>query len=262
MIERGRNYFWDKIRPFASKYQHVSPTAAAVAGGAGDMSENVDHQASLIPSQPTMLVFGDRRVKVDEWPIARYAEENRRVELVRAADSLVIEPQPWTVAKTALLILAGVAPGLLLLLLQVPPWLAASVSISILVVVAWITLRTLRWIRFDRQSKQLILERKLSFRKERQVEGTYPLESILAVQLLCNGRHSITETQTGGAPGGGDSSIHRDYFGYEMNLILKDSSTPRLNLLCLADWKWIRETGRQIGEFLGVPVIDKLHHGE
>jgi hypothetical protein len=27
------------------------------------------------------------------------------------------------------------------------------------------------------------------------------------------------------------------------------------------DWTWIRQTGRAIGEFLTVPVIDKLYHG-
>ena len=28
-----------------------------------------------------------------------------------------------------------------------------------------------------------------------------------------------------------------------------------------ADWNWVRQTGQSIGEFLGVPVMDKLYHG-
>jgi hypothetical protein len=81
------------------------------------------------------------------------------------------------------------------------------------------------------------------------------------VQLLHNGRHTIEERHQGGAPGGGDSYFVRSFHGYELNVVLDGTSPPRLNLLCLSDWKWIRESGQQIGEFLGVPVIDRLHHG-
>ena len=51
------------------------------------------------------------------------------------------------------------------------------------------------------------------------------------------------------------------FYGYELNLILDDSHQPRLNLFSLSDWSWIRQTGQVIGDFLGIPVIDKLHHG-
>ena len=53
----------------------------------------------------------------------------------------------------------------------------------------------------------------------------------------------------------------REYFGYELNLILDDAEAPRMNLFSSSDWQWVRTMGQTLGEFLGVPVVDKLYHG-
>ncbi len=116
----------------------------------------------------------------------------------------------------------------------------------------------LRWVRFDPPAGRLGIGRRAGFRREARVAQTYPLESIRAVQLLFTGRHSVTEPQ-----GAGDqqTTSYRQFFGYELNLVLDDPETPRVNLFSVADGPWVRQTGRSIGEFLGVPVMDRLHHG-
>jgi hypothetical protein len=120
-------------------------------------------------------------------------------------------------------------------------------------------LSSLRWIRLDRKAGQLVIERRVGFRREPRVDRAYPLDSIRAVQLLFTGRHSVSEPQ-----GAGDQQMisYREFCGYELNLILDDPTVPRLNLFSFTDWEWIRRMGQVIGEFLAVPVIDKLYHGE
>jgi hypothetical protein len=85
-----------------------------------------------------------------------------------------------------------------------------------------------------------------------------PLASVAAVQLLYNGSHTVTETTGGGEQ---QSTTTRRFYGYEMNLVLDDPHRPRVHLYSLADWEWVRATGNRLGAFLGVPVIDRLHHG-
>jgi hypothetical protein len=103
-----------------------------------------------------------------------------------------------------------------------------------------------------------VMERKIGFNRTVRVELDEPLTSILAIQLLYNGHHSVTEPQGAGEQ---QTTSHRTFYGYELNLLIDGRYAPRFCLVSLADWAWIREAGRSIGEFLGVPVIDALRHG-
>jgi hypothetical protein len=224
--------------------------------------------ASLISARPAVLVVGDRQIPIDEWPLARSVEERRSVEAGKPnANLLVIEPKKRSGAIGAvpivLTLVSGALPGVIANALQVPfpLWLSMSLVLGVLVIALLLVrvhLSSLQWIRFDREAGQLVIERRVGFRREPRVDRSYPLESIRAVQLLFTGRHSVTEPQ-----GAGDQQTvsYREFCGYELNLILDDPKVPRLNLFSFTDWEWIRRTGQAIGEFLAVPVIDKLYHG-
>jgi hypothetical protein len=224
-------------------------------------------RAVVIPARPAMLVVGDRQVPIDEWPLARSAEERRAVEFERTEDDqLVIAPRrragAGLVAKTLFVIAAGALPGVIAMAMQVPPWLAVPVSGAMMVVVILFlraSLARLRQYRFDRRQGRLIIERRAGFRPEWRVEREEPLASILAVQLLFNGHHTVAEPQGAGEQ---QTTSYRDFDGYELNLVLDGPPPGRLHLLALADWEWIRRAGREVGDFLGVPVIDGLYHGD
>jgi hypothetical protein len=231
------------------------------------MAAQSNQPVTLIPAQPTTLLVGDRRIPVDDWPLARTVDENRSVEVVVSDELLVIEPKRrrgagQIVVIAVLMFLGGallVIPVFLLSLLSV--YLAAFMIVTVFAVVAMLvrsSLASMRWITFDRRAKQLVFERRVGFRNQRRIECSYPLETIRAVQLLHSGHRSVSESH-----GGGDQqwTTHSEFDGYELNLVLDDGAVPRLNLASLADWQWIRETGGRISEFLGVPVIDKLYHG-
>jgi hypothetical protein len=230
------------------------------------MSEASRHQATLIPAQPATLVVGDRRLAIDEWPLARSVEERRSVEVRRPSEDLfLIEPKKRTalgiVARYLIAVAVGAVPTAIGSAVDWPWWLSALLGValaSLLVLAIRAELSRVRRVRFDRQAGRFTLERKVGFGREWRVECSHAIGAVLAVQLLHNGRHSITEPQ-----GAGDqqTTSYRQFDGYELNLILDGLQPPRLNLVSTADWAWIRRTGQSIGEFLGVPVIDKLYHG-
>jgi hypothetical protein len=231
------------------------------------MSEPLVHPATYIPAQPAVLVLGDRRMPIEEWPLARSVEERRAVEIKRPSDDrLVIEPAKRSgaaaVTKGTFVFLGGVLPGAIAHFLEVPWWGSALISLVVLALLILMVhgmLSQLRWVRFDRAAGDLVIEGRGGFLlREARVERRLPLKSILAVQLLYSGRHSVTEPQGAGER---QTTSHREFFGYELNLILDDPRVPRLNLFSTSDWQWIREAGQAVGELLGIPVIDKLHHG-
>jgi hypothetical protein len=230
------------------------------------MSDQLSSPVTLIPAQPTMLVVGERRIPIEEWPLASSIEERRSVELTRPQDGvLVIEPKKRAtsgmIAKSVFVFLGAALPSAIAAAFEVPWWLAILIGVmvaSLLVLVIRSQLSHQRWIRFDREVGHLLIERRVGFGQERRVERTYPLRAIQAIQLLYSGRHSITEPQGAGER---EMLAHREFFGYELNLVLDDPQVPRLNLLSLSDWHWLRETGEYLAAFLKVPVIDKLHHG-
>jgi hypothetical protein len=230
------------------------------------MSEQTGHQAALIPAQPAVLVVGDRRISIDEWPLAHSVEERRSVEVNRPSDDvLVIEPMKRTgagmIVRTILVFLGGALPAAIAAAFEVPVWLSILIGLlvlSFLLMLVRSQLSSLRWIRFDRQAGKLVIERRVGFCRQPRTDRTCPLKAIQAVQLLYSGRHSVTEPQGAGER---QTTSYREFFGYELNLVLDDLQMPRLNLFSLSDWQWIRQTGQLLGDFLAVPVIDKLHHG-
>jgi hypothetical protein len=230
------------------------------------MSEPTRPPATHIPAQPARLVLGDRQIPIDEWPLARSVEEHRSVELRQPSpDLLVIEPQRRAGTVSAVqgvaIFLGGAMPSLMALAFDVPAWAAALIgvlTVALLVVLVSGIFRSLRRIRFDRPSGLLVIERRTGFRHDYRPEKSYPLQVIQAVQLLYNGRHSVTEPQ---GQGERQTISCREFWGYELNLILDDPQTPRLILFSLTDWQWLRQAGQAIGDLLAVPVIDKLYHG-
>jgi hypothetical protein len=230
------------------------------------MSDQLGQPATLIGAQPAVLVVGDRRIAIDESPLARAVEERLSVKIQRLRDDLlVIEPKKRTgagiIVHTVLAFLGGALPATVVAAFEAPVWLSVVIGLaglSFLVLLLRSQLSQLRWIRFDRQTGQFMIERKVRFRRQRCTDRAFALKAIRAVQLLCNGLHSVTEPQTYGNQ---QASLYREFCGYELNLVLDDPQVPRLNLFSLSDWQWIRQTGHLIGDFLGVLVIDRLPHG-
>ena len=230
------------------------------------MPQDAAPQAVVIPARPAMLVVGDRQIPIDEWPLARSAEESRAVEIEATEDGqLVIAPKrragAGLVGKALLVLAAGALPAVVAAAVQLPAWPAAAMSIAFAAgVILFLRgqLASLRRSRFDRRAGRLFIERRVGFRPEWRLERDEPLASILAVQLLFNGRHSVSEPQ-----GAGDQQTisYREFSGYEMNLILDGPRADRLPLLALADRDWLRRAGLEVGEYLGVPVVDGLDRG-
>src|SRR5262245_43844222 len=228
------------------------------------MTETHRPEIEYIPPRPAILTIEGREIGVDESPTVFSVEETRSVEIqTNTSGELIIGPRRgatarrWSVVPdmfaavpivlatieedfpiSLLIILTGLLFGLLLLLLRA-------------------TLRRQRWLRFDRSTGWLVCERRVGFSPKRVTDWELPLHKVVAVQLLYNGSHTMTETTGGDQP----STTVRQFYGYEMNLILDDPERNRVNLYSLSDWQWVRETGNRLAAFLGVPVIDKLHHG-
>jgi hypothetical protein len=230
------------------------------------MADQIAHQTTVLPEQPAMLVVGGRRILIDEWPLARSVDERCSMEVSRpSGDWLVIRQKKRAgaglIIQGLLVLLCGALPSAIAAASEAPWWVSILLGLamlSFLILMIRGLLSRLRWVRFDRKAGRLVLERRAGFRRERRIDGVYPLTVIKAVQLLHNGRHSVTETQGAGEQ---QTVSHREFFGYKLNLLLDSPEQPRLHLFSLADWQWIRQTGQLIGEFLGVPVIDKLYHG-
>ncbi len=230
------------------------------------MAEQLGDPVAFVPSQPALLVVGDRRIPIDEWPLARAVEERRSVEVSRPGDGvLVIGPKPRAgaglVARSLLLLLGGALPGLVAAACEAPAWLSillTLIAVALLALMVRGVLSGLRWVRLDRSAGELVIERRVGLRREHRAEHCCPLASIRAVQLLYSGRHSVTEPE---GTGERQSVSYREYCGYELNLILDNPQVPRLNLVSVSDWDWVRRAGGQVGEFLGVPVLDRLYHG-
>lgn len=104
--------------------------------------------------------------------------------------------------------------------------------------------------RFDKQANLLTIERSVGVSKQSQLVGTHSLDDAIALQLLF--RH-YKHCQAGlGRPGKSGN--------YEMNLVFRDNHSPRVNLAVHSDWKWMRQAGPRLAEFLDVNLVDQLCH--
>jgi hypothetical protein len=223
-------------------------------------------EVRYVPAEPAKLVLGDRQVAVDDWPLARSAPADRAIDLLRD-DGDVLEVGPASGAgrkvagATLVTLLMGVLPAAAGLALGVPWWLMAVAVALVAGLVALAvrgSLRRLTWVRFDRGALEVVTERRAGFRAGRVVADRLPVASVLAVQLLYSGHHtSFTSTGDPERP----TTESRDYYAYELNLVIDGPAGGRRLLFASADWAWLRSLGTRLGEFLGVPVIDRLHHG-
>jgi hypothetical protein len=85
-----------------------------------------------------------------------------------------------------------------------------------------------------------------------------PLTDLVCVQLLYGGLYRASiEVGEPGTPG---SVYYENYHSYQLNLVFDDRDEPRYNLASHSDWRWMRETGQKLADFVGVPVVDQLCH--
>jgi hypothetical protein len=110
--------------------------------------------------------------------------------------------------------------------------------------------------RFDQARGELIIDRRHGLKKGFEVTSVRPLSDIISVQLLHSGFHSLSHTSEHGP------SLSEQFHNYEMNLLFGDHEATRLHLCTHSDWQWMRDAGRRLADFLGVPLVDQLYHGE
>jgi hypothetical protein len=104
--------------------------------------------------------------------------------------------------------------------------------------------------KFDKQNNLLTLERCSGFNKQSQLVATYSLDDALALQLLY--RHYKAFCAGFNMPGKSSQ--------YEMNLVFRDGRQQRVNLAVHSDWRWMRQAGMRLSEFLDVTLVDQLCH--
>ncbi len=83
-------------------------------------------------------------------------------------------------------------------------------------------------------------------------KGTYPLEKVLAVQLIPGGLVDKSRWPFGHG---------RERVSYQLNLVMADACEDRLHLTDDCDLEWTRQAGRLVADFLGVPVLDQIADG-
>jgi hypothetical protein len=127
----------------------------------------------------------------------------------------------------------AVVPGVILLIALVYPFFKAG---------------PLQY-RFDRVSKLMTIQRCYGFNKMPKLMATYGLQDAVALQLLYR-YYKIYQA------GIHTEEVHRP--SYEMNLVFSNSVPPRVNLAVHADWRWMRQAGPRLAEFLELPVLDQL----
>ena len=98
---------------------------------------------------------------------------------------------------------------------------------------------------------QLIVDCKYGLNDTYHVEATHSLDNVLGIQLLHSGFHNITST-------GPQSSTSERFHTYEMNLVLNNEDNSRLHLCTHSDWKWMRDVGVKLTQYIGKPLIDQL----
>lgn len=103
--------------------------------------------------------------------------------------------------------------------------------------------------RFDRSARLMTMQRCYGFSITPRLLATYSLDDVVALQLLYR---YFAAFQAGVHP----QSEHKH--SYEMNLVFRNTLPPRVNLAVHSDWKWMRQAGPRLAEFLDIPVIDQL----
>jgi hypothetical protein len=140
---------------------------------------------------------------------------------------------------------------------------AILLEFGVLTLVVWLVLGMSSmgcWVTFDRRQGLItVSKRPFGWRRQPRVVRSCLLQDVSAVQLVYGG---VVEDSLPQSPYDQPSlPIIRQYDWYKFDLVFRDPTIPRLNLAGDSDWTWMPQVGREVAEFLGVPVIDQLYHG-
>lgn len=228
---------------------------------------------SVVPAEPVRLRIGDREIPVPPHPLSRDSRKSRHIKLVfTEPDLCVLDLLPaslWGMsALAAVMCAAAGSVGFLgIMCVRGGGWsLIISGIVLILFGIALLAFfcfiikgivrgkGPLRYT-FDRANGKLIIDYRHGLSKDYHVDSTSKLSDIIGIQLLYSGYHHISHTA---------DQVHTNdqFYTYEMNLILSDTEQLRLHLCTHSDWKWMREVGQKLSDFLRVPVVDQLYHGD
>jgi hypothetical protein len=228
----------------------------------------------VVPARPAEIRLGERVIPVPSQPLCRESRRRRDVEF-QADDPEILTLAPTCRSRWAGLAMAGFAAALLAVaaaalgilgVLGIPGggwwgWAFLVLSLPLLLLTALVVRNLIRGsgrprYRFDRRTGQLVIDRDRGPWKGYQPDTAYPLSAVLAVQLLYSGYHHISHSSAEGP------TINEHFYTYEMDLLLDDARVPRLHLTTHGDWQWLRQEGRSLADFLGVPLVDQLYHGD
>jgi hypothetical protein len=222
--------------------------------------------------QPTVVPTDARGLVVDHRPLPTgWDAGHRDVELNQpSALCMAIEPRKsvWPLTILVILVLsAGSIVGLVFTLLpgfeQDAPWgLRVFCVVLALIFVVFVLFGSLvvgsgrRWLRFDRASGLLTISRRPFWLVWRPLVlvSSRSLTDLAGVQVVdCGWQDYTLEVGEPGTPG---SVVHGYSHGYQLNLILNDTSEPRINIARHSDSQWIQDAGRQLADFLNVPFFE------
>jgi len=106
--------------------------------------------------------------------------------------------------------------------------------------------------RFDCSTRLMTVQRCYGFSATPRLMATFSLDDVVALQLLfCYYKAA-------------QAGIKMDQIkkvSYEMNLVFRNDQPPRINLAVHSDWRWMRQAGTRLGEFLDITVADQLCQG-
>jgi hypothetical protein len=111
----------------------------------------------------------------------------------------------------------------------------------------WVLLFGGRRVSFDTHTRQMTYSPLWS-------RHSRPLSHIVAVQLLSEILTVNLQIPTRSAGPVETKQVRR----FPMNLVLDDPNTPRINVADSEDEDWTRRAGKELADFLGIPLIDQI----
>jgi hypothetical protein len=230
------------------------------------------------PSQPVTIQLGARSIALDTAPVSGSEASKARGSHNWASfrDTVLVQPDPSRLVVRPRgiarlirlffysfcavgLFLVAIAPLFLPFIFQALPmpgwavWLLQLVfdllvptGILVLAGVVFLVMFPLMaWgdrVVFD------LSERRMTYgwffsRKSR------PVKEVLAIQVIPGEVHRVPEKESGGCQ------------TWQLNLILDDPQCPRFNLSDHGNLIWTRQAGRQLAEFLHLPLLDQVPEG-
>jgi hypothetical protein len=105
--------------------------------------------------------------------------------------------------------------------------------------------------RFDRVARLMQVQRCYGLNKTPRLIATFAMDDVVGLQLLYRYYKAL------------DAGITPEDFkkqSYEMNLVFRNVSPPRVNLAVHSDWRWMKQAGSRLAEFLEIQLIDQTGH--